>query len=126
MPVIALPTNGEGGLNDSISIRFGKCNSITIITVEEKSIIAVKVIPVSRNKTFGNLGIYIAKLIKENNVSEVMVKFIGSKAYHALSSENIRIFKVFNKDVDIKECIDMFNNGEIPLLENPNSHLIKE
>ncbi|MFX0028666.1 MAG: NifB/NifX family molybdenum-iron cluster-binding protein [Candidatus Hermodarchaeota archaeon] len=126
MPVIALPSEGEGGLNDSISVRFGKCSSITIVSIEQKSIVAVKVIPVGRNIVLGNLGVYIAKLIRENNASDVIVKFIGSKAYHALSSENIHIFKVSNKDLDIKQCIDMFKRGEILLLEGPNSHLIKE
>ncbi|MFX1389981.1 MAG: NifB/NifX family molybdenum-iron cluster-binding protein [Promethearchaeota archaeon] len=126
MSVIALPSNGEGGLNDSLSTRFGRCNNITIVSIEDRSIIAVKVIPIEGDKTRGNLGIYISKLIKENKVSEVIVKYIGSKAYKALSSENIQIFNIIDKDLSLKECIEKFNQGDLQQLESPNAHLIED
>lgn len=126
MPVIALPSNGDGGLTDSLSVRFGRCDNITIVTMEEKSIVAVKVIPIQKDKAFGNLGIYVAKLIKENRVSDVIVKFIGLKAFKALSSENIQVYNISGKDLEVKQCIEMFNRGEMQLLKDSNAHLIEE
>jgi predicted Fe-Mo cluster-binding NifX family protein len=74
----------------------------------------------------GNLGIYIVKLIKENSVSDVLVKFIGFKAFKGLSSENINIYNISDKDVGVKQCIELFNRGEMELLKEPNVHLIEE
>lgn len=126
MPVIALPSNGDGGLNDSLSIRFGRCDNITIVTMEDKNIVAVKVIPIQKDKAMGNLGTYVAKVIKEDRASGVIVKFIGSKAYRALSSENIHIFRISDKDLLVRQCIELFNREEMELLKAPNAHLIEE
>lgn len=126
MPIIALPSNGEGGLNDSLSSRFGRCDNITIVSIEQDNIVAVRVIPIEVDKAMGNLGIYVSKLIKENNASKVIVKYIGSKAYKTLSSENIQIFNISDKDIVVKECVERFIRGDIQLLENPNAHLMEE
>jgi predicted Fe-Mo cluster-binding NifX family protein len=126
MPVIALPSKGEGGLNDYLSTRFGRCDNITIVSIEEKSIVAVKVIPIEGDKAFGNLGIYISKLIKENKASAAIVRFIGSKAFKALSSQNIQIFKIDDNDLEVKTCIEKYFHREVELLESPNAHLIEE
>ncbi|MFW9940422.1 MAG: NifB/NifX family molybdenum-iron cluster-binding protein [Candidatus Thorarchaeota archaeon] len=126
MPVIALPSEGEGGLNETLSLRFGRCDNLTIVTIEKENIEAVKVIPIQKNKAFGNLGIFVANIIKENRVSDVIVRFIGSKAYKALSSENVKIFQALKKDLSIRQCIDLFTQGKIHLLKEPNAHLIKD
>ena len=126
MSVIALPSNGDGGLKDSLSARFGRCENITIVSIEDKNIIAVKVIPIEGDKAMGNLGIYVSKLIKENRASKVIVKYIGSKAYKALTSENIQIFNISDKNLGIKACIERFIQGDVHLLESPNAHLIED
>jgi predicted Fe-Mo cluster-binding NifX family protein len=54
------------------------------------------------------------------------VKFIGFKAYKALSSENIHIYHISDKDLGVKQCIELFNRGELQLLKEPNAHLIEE
>ncbi|MFX1532067.1 MAG: NifB/NifX family molybdenum-iron cluster-binding protein [Promethearchaeota archaeon] len=126
MPVIALPSEGEGGLNETLSLRFGRCDNLTIVTIEKENIEAVKVIPIQKDKAFGNLGIFVANIIKENRVSDVIVRFIGSKAYKALSFENVKIFQALEKDLNIKQCIDLFTQGKIHLLKEPNAHLIED
>ena len=125
MLVIALPSNGDGGLNDSLSIRFGRCDNATIITMEDKDIVAVKVIPIQKDKAMGNLGTYVANLIKENKASELIVKFIGFKAFKKLSSENMHIFNISDKSMNLKQCIEVFNRGKMQLLKEPNAHLIE-
>ncbi|MFW9877148.1 MAG: NifB/NifX family molybdenum-iron cluster-binding protein [Candidatus Thorarchaeota archaeon] len=126
MSNIALPSIGEGGLNGVLSLRFGRCENIIIVTLKEKSIEAVKVIPIQKNKAFGNLGIYIANIIIENSASDVIVSFIGSKAYKSLSSKMIKIFQASSKDLVVKQCIELFIQGKLPLLKEPNAHLIEE
>jgi predicted Fe-Mo cluster-binding NifX family protein len=126
MPIIALPSNENGGLNDSLSVRFGRCDNITIVSIEEKRIVAVKVIPIQKDKAMGNLGTFVAKIIKENGATEVIVKFIGFKAFKALSNEKIHIYNILEKSTDLKQCIDIFNRGEMQLLKEPNAHLFEE
>ena len=126
MPNIALPSIGEGGLNGVLSLRFGRCDNIIIVSLKEKSIEAVKVIPIQKNKALGNLGLYIADIIIENSATDVIVGFIGSKAYMTLSSKMIKVFQISDKDLVIKQCIEWFIQGKLQLLKEPNAHLIKE
>ena len=126
MPIIALPSNGEGGLNDTLSLKFGRCNNITIVSIEDGNIEAVKVIPIQKNKSLGNLGIYIANIIIDNEVSDVIVSFIGSKAFKAITSKDIKIFQLHDNDIVIKQCIELFTQGTMQMLEEPNAHLIEE
>jgi predicted Fe-Mo cluster-binding NifX family protein len=125
MSVIALPSVGKGGLNTTLSLRFGRCENITIVTIEDKSIEAIKVIPIQRDKVLGNLGIYIAKIIKENEVSNVLVGFIGPKAYDALNSKGIGVYKVPNNYIRLKQIIELYNQEKLDLLKESNAHLIK-
>jgi predicted Fe-Mo cluster-binding NifX family protein len=126
MSNIALPSIGEGGLKGVLSLRFGRSDNIIIVSLKEKSIEAVKVIPIQKNKALGNLGMYIANTILENSASDVIVSFIGSKAFQTLSSKMVKIFQVATKDLVIKQCIELFIQDKLPLLKEPNAHLIKE
>ena len=84
MPIIAVPSEKNGGLNDFLNLRFGKCNSITIISIEDENIESVKVVPIYRTETIGNLGIHIAEIIGQNKVSNVVIGYIGKKAFQSL------------------------------------------
>jgi len=123
MPIIALPSVGEAGLNATLSLRFGRCDNITIVTMEDKNIEAVRVIPIQKDKALGNLGIYIANIIKENAVSDVIVGYIGPKAYQALASREIKIFEIHGNDLVIKNIIELFLQEKLDLLTESNAHL---
>ena len=126
MPIIAVPSEKNGGLNDFLNLRFGKCNSITTISIEDGNIESVKVVPIYRTETIGNLGIHIAEIIGQNKASNVIIGYIGKKAFQSLNSQNIKIFQASDESITVKQCFDLFIQGKLIEIKEPNAHLIKE
>lgn len=126
MPIIAVPSEKNGGLNDFLNLRFGKCNSITTISIEDGNIESVKVVPIYRTETIGNLGIHIAEIIGQNKASNVIIGYIGKKAFQSLNSQNIKIFHASDERITVKQCFDLFIQGKLIEIKEPNAHLIKE
>lgn len=126
MPIIAVPSKGSGGLNEFMNPRFGKSDSITLVSIEEHNIKAVKVLPIYSTEAIGNLGIYIAELIGKNMASDTIVRYIGHKAFKSLNAQNVKIFNAIDETLTIKQLIDLFIQGKLQILTEPNAHLINE
>ena len=126
MPIIAIPSKGSGGLNEFLNPKFGKSDSITLITLEDRNIKAVKVIPIYSTEAIGNLGIHLAEIIGNNKASDVIVRYIGHKAFQQLNSQNVNIIHAREGNLTIKQHLDLFIQGKLPILAEPNAHLIKE
>lgn len=126
MPIVAIPSEEEGGLNDNLKLRFGKCKSITFISIEEGSIDYIRVIPIYTTEVIGNLGIHVAEIMKQNKTSDVIIGYIGKKAFQALNSQNIKIFQAYEDEVSIKKCVNLYIQGKLSEIMESNAHLIKE
>ena len=126
MPIIAVPSKNNGGLNDFLNLRFGRCNNITFISIEDKNIKSVKVVPIYTTEIIGNLGIHAAEIIKQNKGSDVIIGYIGKKAFQSLNSQNIKIFQTLKEGITVKKCIDLFIQGILTEVKESNAHLIKE
>lgn len=126
MPIIAIPSKGSGGLNEFLNPKFGKSDSITLVTLENRNIKAVKVLPIYSTEAIGNLGIYISELIGKNMASDTIVRYIGHKAFKSLNAQNVKIFNVIDETLTIKQLIDLFIQGKLQILTEPNAHLINE
>jgi predicted Fe-Mo cluster-binding NifX family protein len=125
MPIVAVPSEEDGGLNDNLNLRFGKCKSITFISIEEGIINSVKVIPIYTTEIIGNLGIHVAEIMKQNSASNVIIGYIGKKAFQALTSQNIKIFRASEEKVSIKKCVTLYIQGKLSEIMESNAHLIK-
>ncbi|MHA2180138.1 MAG: NifB/NifX family molybdenum-iron cluster-binding protein [Promethearchaeota archaeon] len=126
MITIGLPSKGNGGLNESIEERFGKCESITLVSLKNNNIDAVKTFLIQSNEVIGNMGTNIASLVINNKVSIVLVQYIGSKAFKLLKSQDIKIFQIVKDKLAIKECIKLYLQDKLTILKQPNSHLFEE
>lgn len=124
MPIIAVPSKGSGGLNELLNLRFGKSESITLVSIENHNIKAVKVIPIYSTEAIGNLGIHIAEIIGTNKASDTIVRYIGHKAFQSLNAQKVKIFYAIEDNLTIKQCINLFIEGKLPKLTEPNAHLI--
>ncbi|MBY8989520.1 MAG: NifB/NifX family molybdenum-iron cluster-binding protein [Candidatus Lokiarchaeota archaeon] len=126
MSIIAVPSKGNGGLNEPIIKRFGKSESITIVSLKEKKITSVKAVPIRTTGVAGNLGTYVASIVKDNNASITLVQFIGSKAFKSLESQGMVIFQIVGEGLLVKQCVEMYIQDKLTRLTNSNSHLIKD
>ena len=126
MPIIAIPSKGSGGLNEVINPKFGRSDSITLVSIEDRNIKAVKIIPIYSVEAIGNLGIHIAEIIGKNNASDAIIRYIGHKAFQSLNAQNVKLFYAVDEGLTIKQCVDLFIQGKLSPLTEPNAHLIKE
>ena len=120
MVVIAVPSNGDGGLSEMINSRFGRCSSFTLVTVENREIIAVKTVPNPGAREMGSAGIHAAEIIGSNNSDIVIAGLIGPNAAKTLEPLNIKIFHAPDQNKTIKQIIEQYIKGELKELKGSN------
>jgi predicted Fe-Mo cluster-binding NifX family protein len=120
MVVIAVPSNGNGGLKELMNSRFGRCPSFTFVHVEDKNITEVKALSNSAVGQMGGAGIQAAQLIGNNGAEIVIVGFLGPNAAQSLNALKIPIYQAPNKEITVREVIDLYINDKLSLISNAN------
>ena len=120
MVVVAIPSMNEGGLNDEMSPRFGRCPSFTFVELENNEINAVKTVPNHAINALGGAGIQATQIIGNNIADVVIVGFLGPNAANGLSALNIKVFNAPNTRVSIKKVIDLYRKGELEPMTSAN------
>jgi predicted Fe-Mo cluster-binding NifX family protein len=120
MVIIAVPSSGSGGLNEIVSARFGRCASFTFITVENNEIKEVKSMPNPASDVMGGAGIHAAQVIANNNADGLIVGFLGPNAAQSLSALNIKIYQAPDKQLTVKEAMDLYLKGNLQTISSAN------
>jgi predicted Fe-Mo cluster-binding NifX family protein len=120
MVIIAIPSDGEGGLKDKMNSRFGRCSSFTFVTVENNEITGVKTVPNPASEAMGGAGIQAAQIVANNGANELIVGFLGPNAAQSLNALNIKIFQAPNQELTIKEIVDIRLKGKMDLISSAN------
>jgi len=120
MSIIAIPSMGNGGLNDQMSPRFGRCASFTFVEVENKEIKAVKTVPNPAANAMGGAGVQATQIIGNNSANAVIVGFLGPNAASGLNALNLEIFQAPNQTMTIKEVINLYLEGKLQKVATSN------
>ncbi|MFX1420239.1 MAG: NifB/NifX family molybdenum-iron cluster-binding protein [Promethearchaeota archaeon] len=120
MRIIAIPSMGNGGLNDEMSPRFGRCASFTFVELENDKIKAVKTVPNPAADAMGGAGVQATQIIGNNGADAIIVGFLGPNAVSGLNSLKIQIFQAPNKPIKIKEVINLFIKGTLETITTSN------
>ncbi|MEJ2248432.1 MAG: NifB/NifX family molybdenum-iron cluster-binding protein [Candidatus Lokiarchaeota archaeon] len=118
--VIAIPSFGNGGLNEIFNPRFGRCNSFTFITLEEGKIEEVKGIKNSAVDAMGGAGIQAAQIVGNHGATGVVVGFLGPNAAQALSSLKLKLFQAPNQEMKVKQIIEQYLSGQLKEISGAN------
>jgi len=86
---IAIPTKGQGGLEDVVSNVFGRANTFTIVDVEEGAIKNVKVLENPAVSYQHGAGPIVVKMLVDSNVNLVIAPEFGPGASSLLEQHNI-------------------------------------
>lgn len=102
--MVAFPTKGERGLEDSISYIFGRAEYFTVVDLVDGSIDKVEVVktPVASCKHGG--GPIVVKMFTDMGVKAVAAREIGSRVSKLLEQKNVDKFDV-EADVPVKEAV---------------------
>ena len=120
MVIIAVPSEGDGGLNEMMNARFGRCPSFTLVTVEGEEIIAVKTVPNPGVREMGSAGIHAAQIIGSNKSDVLIVGLIGPNAAKTLEPLGVKIYHAPDQNQPIKQIIEQYIQGELKELKGPN------
>ncbi len=120
MDIIAVPSMGNGGLNDQMSPRFGRCVSFTFVEVQNDEIKAVKTVPNPAANAMGGAGVQATQIIGNNGANIVIVGFLGPNASNGLNSLNIKILQSPNEAMTIKEVINLYIQGKLQAINTSN------
>jgi predicted Fe-Mo cluster-binding NifX family protein len=120
MIIVAVPTFGEGGLNELLNPRFGRCNSFTFVTIENNEIKAVKTVPNHGADAMGGAGVQATQTVGNNGATVVIAGNLGPNAYQSLYSLNIKIFKAPIENKTVKQCIDLYLENKLIEMSNAN------
>ncbi len=120
MVIVAVPSMGSGGLNDSMSPRFGRCGSFTFVEIGNNEIKSVKTVPNHAAGAMGGAGIQAAQLIGNNKADIVIAGFLGPNAANGLSALNLKIYQAPNQNITIQEVINLYIQGKLSELSSAN------
>ncbi|MFX1379959.1 MAG: NifB/NifX family molybdenum-iron cluster-binding protein [Promethearchaeota archaeon] len=120
MSIIAIPSMSDGGLNDQMSPRFGRCASFTFVEVDGKQIKAVKTVPNPASTTMGGAGVQATQIIGNNGANAVIVGFLGPNAADGLKALDIHIYQAPNQSITIKEVMNLYLEGNLETLNTSN------
>jgi len=118
--IIAIPSNGQGGLDDTMSQRFGRCMSFTFITLDNNEIKEVKVVSNEAANAMGSAGIQAAQTVGTNKANVVIVGFLGPNAGDALNALKLKILQSTSQNLTIQQVINLYLEGKLQELAGSN------
>ena len=120
MVIIAIPSATNGGLNDKMDARFGRCQSFTFVTINKDQIKEVKTVPNPAKDEMGGAGILASQTVYNEGANEVLVGFLGPNAINSLKSLNLKVFQVPDNNLPIREVVNMHMSGKLSIIDAPN------
>jgi predicted Fe-Mo cluster-binding NifX family protein len=91
---IAIPTKGQGGLEDVVSDVFGRANSFTIVDVEKGAIKNVKVLENPAVSYEHGAGPIVVKMLIDAGVNTVIAAEFGPGVSTLLNQHEVTKIKV--------------------------------
>ncbi len=91
---VGVASQGSGGLDDLVSPVFGRCNSFTLVEVEDGKIKGVKVIPNPHTAAPQGVGIAVAQMLAGEGVKVALAGRFGPWASTASVQFGIQLIMV--------------------------------
>ena len=112
---IAVPSNGEGGMNGTRAGHFGHCEVFTLIDVEDGRINDVSIL---KNKEHVQGGCMVpVNLLSENRVNALVVGGIGMRPLMGFRQAGILVYHDDQRS-DIKPVVEDLIAGKLTEIRN--------
>ena len=110
---IAIPSEGQGGLDGQRSGHFGHCDVFTLVDVEEGKI---KDVSVLANKEHVQGGCMVpVQLLAENKVQRLVVGGIGVRPLMGFKQVGIDVYHDAERS-DIRPVVEDMISGKLPII----------
>ncbi len=112
---IAVPSEGQGGLDGKRAGHFGHCDVFTLIDVEDGQISEVSIL---ENKEHVQGGCMVpVNLLSENKVQQLIVGGIGMRPLAGFQQVGINVYHDAER-IDIRPVVEDMIAGKIPMITN--------
>jgi len=112
---IAIPSNGQGGLNGTRAGHFGHCDVFTLIDVENGEI---KEVSILQNQEHVQGGCMVpVNLLSENRVSALVVGGIGMRPLMGFRQVGIDVYHDAQR-LEIEPVVKDLIAGNLPEIKN--------
>ena len=112
---IAIPSNGQGGLDGTRSGHFGHCDVFTFVDVEEGGI---KQVTTLQNQEHVQGGCMVpVNLLSENKVDALVVGGIGMRPLMGFRQVGIQVYYDVER-AEIKPVVEDLIAGKLPEIQN--------
>lgn len=112
---MAVPSEGEGGLDGKRAGHFGHCDVFTLIDVEDGKIKEVSILP---NKEHVQGGCMVpVNLLAEHKVQQLVVGGIGMRPLVGFQQVGIDVYHDAER-LDIRPVVEDMIAGKIPVIRN--------
>jgi len=101
---LAIPTEGNKGLDDVVSEVFGKAENFTLIKIDDGSIVSVEVVKNPAASYKHGAGPIAIKTLSEKGATAVAAQELGLGASTLLEQNNIEKYKV-NAGIPVREAV---------------------
>ena len=111
---VAIPTMGDGGMDEAICQHFGRAPTFTIVDLDHREI---KVLP-NVSEHMGGKGLPTETMFAEG-VQVMIVGGLGPKAVQAFSQANIEVF--VGAAGTVKDAVDDWKSGMLSRADMDNA-----
>ena len=113
--MLAVPSNGAGGLEAERSGHFGRCDCFTIVEIADGEVGAVQVLENLPHTDGGCLG--PVKLLASNGVTALIVAGIGGRPLAGFKDAGIDVY--FDKQLPtVSEAVDAVRAGNVEVIKS--------
>jgi predicted Fe-Mo cluster-binding NifX family protein len=112
---VAIPSDGDGGLNGKRSGHFGHCDVFTLIDIHDEKISHVEIVPNSTHIAGGCM--VPVNLLACHNVDAIIVSGMGSRPLMGFNQAGIEVYYEGNT-LEIKSVLEDFIAGKLDLMTN--------
>ncbi len=110
---IAVPSEGQGGLDGKRAGHFGHCDVFTLVDVEDGQISEVSILG---NKEHVQGGCMVpVNLLSENKVQQLIVGGIGMRPLAGFQQVGIDVYHDAER-IDIRPVVEDLIAGKIPMI----------
>lgn len=113
---IAITASGDSGFEAEVDSHFGRAQYFVIIDTETRE---KEFITNSGIDEAGGAGVKAAQIIADQKVDALITGNLGPKAFSALQTTDIKLFKFDNGT--IKKAVDDFNQGNLSQFSAPTN-----
>ena len=113
--ILAVPTNGAGGLEAERSAHFGRCDTFTLVDINEGSLENVRTVQNPPHVEGGCLA--SVNLLASHDVTAILVAGMGARPLAGFNAAGISVY-FESGTADVADAITLLLAGKVEVMDD--------